>query len=121
MNKFLICQTQSAVSQFQTKVNRFEKNGARLKITIMFYLRKVIFARRRDPILASDGYLCGRDGQGAGARGISTKMIKVSTTGAKKWSKRSECVFHLHICVEGAAVGSNRVLMFERQTEIFLF
>ena len=61
------------------------------------------------------------DGQGAGARGISTKMSKVTTTAAKKWWQRSEYVFHLHFHVEGAAVGSNRVLMFEGQTEIFLF
>ena len=46
---------------------------------------------------------------------------KVATTGAKKSLRKSEYVFHLHFHVEGAAVGSNRVLMFEGQTEIFLF
>ena len=81
---------------------------------ILFYLGKVLFTRQRDPILEYDG-------QGAGARGISTKMSKITTTAAKKWWQRSEYVFHLHFHVEGAAVGSNRVLMFEGQTEIFLF
>ena len=104
------------MSQFQTKVNRFEKRRAIVKNYFV-----CVFACRRDPILASDYYLCDQDGPCAGARGKSTKIIKVPTTDAKKWWQRSEYVFHLHFHVEGATMGSNRVLMFERQTEIFLF
>ena len=50
----------------------------------LFYLGKVLFACRRDPILASDYYLCGQDGPCAGARGKSTKMTKMTTTAANK-------------------------------------
>ena len=119
--KCLIFQIKSAMSQFQTKVNHFEeKNGARLKNNYVLHMESDFCASVRSDS-DDDCYWCGWDGQCAGTRGKSTKMIKVSTTDAKNWWRRSEYVFHLHFHVEGAAVGSNRVLMFEGQTEIFLF
>ena len=75
-----------------------------------------------------------RKDQGPGVRSISADLVSSQCRHQRAWyidqhdrscdhrcQKKSEYVFHLHFHDEGVAVGSKRVLMLERQTEIFRF